>query len=578
MKRFNRSILVKLIFTFITVGLILSFALIVVQSRMFLHVLYEQQDLAMQDTARYAVEYVDSLLREVKNACIQLSYIPELNSGDRDAIGKSLQAYIEQSRQCFRRTYYVDANRRMYSSVEVALEVLQKTMNYDIPLQLADATPANGNAALSDLYRSSMITANTIAVSRRNALGGTAIAELDLNEVEKHILNALGASEVDYVLTTGTGNVICRRLPGNVSETEILARCNTENEHRIAFSANGGAPFRLYTARAFRQSNWKLYFILDESSVYDSLWQLIRYTVGISALLMFAMVMILSTVASHFVNPIRRLSAHLKEINGEDGYGQFKPLKREDEVGELSENIGSMLKRIDIITRKQTAEQQQRFDAELHVLQNQLNPHFLYNSLNMLSALAIQGRSDQIPPAVSALVHILLMGTDKVGPAVTLNEELRSTQEYMRIMRLRYGDRFELNVSAPEELRACYVPKLILQPIIENSVFHGMSTIEDGGLIFIEATLDKDVLMVNVTDNGCGMNTEKTAALLDNHQSGEIKSTGLINTDARIRLYFGEGYGLTVNSALGVGTHVSVRLKLIKTMEEWEEIVHENRA
>lgn len=409
-------------------------------------------------------------------------------------------------------------------------------------------------------------------------MGGTAIAELDLNEVEKHILNALGASEVDYVLTTGTGNVICRRLPGNVSETEILARCNTENEHRIAFSANGGAPFRLYTARAFRQSNWKLYFILDESSVYDSLWQLIRYTVGISALLMFAMVMILSTVASHFVNPIRRLSAHLKEINGEDGYGQFKPLKREDEVGELSENIGSMLKRIDIITRKQTAEQQQRFDAELHVLQNQLNPHFLYNSLNMLSALAIQGRSDQIPPAVSALVHILLMGTDKVGPAVTLNEELRSTQEYMRIMRLRYGDRFELNVSAPEELRACYVPKLILQPIIENSVFHGMSTIEDGGLIFIEATLDKDVLMVNVTDNGCGMNTEKTAALLDNHQSGEIKSTGLINTDARIRLYFGEGYGLTVNSALGVGTHVSVRLKLIKTMEEWEEIVHENRA
>ena len=92
MKRFNRSILVKLIFTFITVGLILSFALIVVQSRMFLHVLYEQQDLAMQDTARYAVESVDSLLREVKNACIQLSYIPELNSGDRDAIGKSLQA------------------------------------------------------------------------------------------------------------------------------------------------------------------------------------------------------------------------------------------------------------------------------------------------------------------------------------------------------------------------------------------------------------------------------------------------------------------------------------------------------
>lgn len=553
MKRFNRSILAKLIFTFITVGLILSLALIVVQSRMFLHVLYEQQDLAIQDTARHAVESVDLLLQEVKNACIQLSYMSELNSGDRDAVGKALQAYIEQSRQCFRRTYYVDANRRMYSSAEVALEVLQKTMNYDIPLRLADATPTNGSAVISDLYRSSMITANTIAVSRRNTLGGTAIAELDLNEIEKHICNALGASDAGYVLTTDTGNVICRSLPDGVSTEKILMNCDAENERWTAFRTNEGVPFRLYTACTFKQSAWRLCFVIDESSVYGSLWQLIRYAVGISALLMLAMIVILSTVALHFVIPIRKLSAHLKEISGEDGYRQYKPLKRGDEIGELSESIGLLLKRIDSITRRQTAEQRQRFDAELHALQNQLSPHFLYNSLNMLTALAIQGKSDQIPPAVSALVHILLMGTDKVGPAVTLNEELRSVEEYMRIMKLRYGDRFELNISAPEELAACYVPKLILQPIIENSVFHGLSTIEGGGLIFIEATQNGEALTINITDNGCGMNTEKIAELLGSRQSGDVKSTGLMNTDTRIRLYFGEDYGLTVNSALGVG-------------------------
>ena len=115
----------------------MAFGLMIVQGRLHFNVLYEKQRVEYEELSRNASDAIDSLLQEYKNAIIQLSYVQELNSGDRDAVGKTLKNYLSRSLQGFRKLYYVDAGGRMYSDSEVVLETLQKTMNYDVPLKLA---------------------------------------------------------------------------------------------------------------------------------------------------------------------------------------------------------------------------------------------------------------------------------------------------------------------------------------------------------------------------------------------------------------------------------------------------------
>ena len=128
-----------------------------------------------------------------------------------------------------------------------------------------------------------------------------------------------------------------------------------------------------------------------------------------------------------------------------------------------------------------------------------------------------------------------------------------------------------------DELRDLLVIKLVLLPIIENSVYHGLVQTGREGLIIIEAYVEDDMLMISVMDNGCGMDENKAEKLLSGNQDSEIRSTGLANTDARIKLYFGDDYGLSVRSRVGIGTRIIISLPIIRTIEEWEAKSNENR-
>ena len=141
----------------------------------------------------------------------------------------------------------------------------------------------------------------------------------------------------------------------------------------------------------------------------------------------------------------------------------------------------------------------------------------------------------------------------------------------MRIMSLRYGDQLDLSISVPDADKQCLVPKLILQPIIENCFFHGFSQQSAHALIVIESCMEDGDLCLTVLDNGIGIPSERLEHLFDEKQTGNLKSTGLINTDTRIRILFGPRYGLRIHSQAGVGTKAKIRLPRMISREEWEE-------
>ncbi len=576
MTKLRHSIVIKLLSAFLIAGLFMACVLILVQGKMFFNVLYDRQRTEYEELSRNISDAVDSLLQEYRNAITQLSYLPDLNSGDRDKVGKLLNDSLSRTVQGFRKLYYVDANRNMYSSSEVVLETLQRTLNYDIPLQLASATPTNGAAVLSDVYRSSMITANTIAVSRRNPSGGTAIGELGLDTIEDQIKLVCGTRNVNYLLLSGTSRPICSNLPAHVASAEIVSRLNGSEKEWIDYTGEDRVRYRLFSSNGFKKSDWKLVIIIDETLAYSSLFLLLRTNLGISALLMVSMIAVLAVIAWHFIKPIRMLSVSIQGSEKPQAE-TFLREQRRDEIGDLSRSIGAMLHRIDQMTETQSEIQQKRFEAEKRALQNQIAPHFLYNSLNMLSSLALSGRQDRIPMAVSALVHMLLLSTEKTAPYDTLSDEVKCAAEYMDIMRLRYEQKYELSINVSEELKGLLVLKLLLLPIIENSVYHGLVQTGRDGLVIIEAYTEDNMLIISVMDNGCGMDEDTAGRILRENTGTELRSTGLVNTDARIKLYFGDEYGISVRSRVGIGTRITISLPIIRTTQEWEERSNENR-
>ena len=575
MNSFRNSLMGKLVLSFIVAGVIFTCCTTYVLQNMFIRVLYKQQESAYEGTVRHVMDYIDLVVYELKSTCNQASYLPSFSSEDRNEIAQSLQNFLNQNSEGVRRWYYIDDQGQMYSSHQVILEVLQKTMDYDLPRRIASDAPRNGSVALSDVYRSSMITDHTIAVYRRitgSGASGTVMAEISLEHLADKVNNAFGVQSVNYVLFSGQGNRICQNLNQAIAEMEEDVGKEPLLPGWSEFHTENGMHLRVYTTSGLKQCDWQLMLIVDETQAYNSLSRLV-YTILLACILLLSgLVISLVILAGHFVRPIRRLSQQMEEIDMEGGtIAPFEPIRTKDEIGDLSGSIGRMLDRMRTMMANQREIERHRYESELKALQHQFSPHFLYNTLNMLSSLVISGKADQVPAAVSALVHILLMGTDKIGPAITLEEELRCSEEFMRIMSLRYGDQLDLSVNVPEADKKCLVPKLVLQPIIENCFFHGFSQQSAHALIVIESCMEDGDLCLTVLDNGIGIPSERLEHLFDEKQTGNLKSTGLINTDTRIRILFGPRYGLRIHSQAGVGTKAKIRLPRMISREEWEE-------
>ena len=279
------------------------------------------------------------------------------------------------------------------------------------------------------------------------------------------------------------------------------------------------------------------------------------------------------------VLPIRAFHAHVRTIHQGDRREMRKPLRLTGcrEMRELSDEFNGMLAQI-VSLEEQLVKTVgslyesdiQRQKAEIAHLRSQINPHFLYNTLESIKGLAGKYNVPQIADIATAIGKISRYSI-KGTAAVPLSEEMEIADAYLRIQKMRFGQRFDAIISIPEACRHCLVPKMLLQPLAENAIIHGLEDRQEGTL-YISARKEQSDLLITVQDDGTGIPPERLRDIqrqLDDPPK-DARHVGLSNIHQRIRLSFGEAYGLALESAPQGGTKVIVRLPVLQPAKKEE--------
>ena len=286
-------------------------------------------------------------------------------------------------------------------------------------------------------------------------------------------------------------------------------------------------------------------------------------------LLTIAMIWYAVRVTRRITGPIGALSTKAQQF----GEGHFDAAPVETHITELQtldNGFDEMARRIDALMDKQRQDQQSLHRAELELLQAQINPHFLYNTLDSIAILAESDRSEDVVNMVTSLSTFFRNSLNKGEDIISLDAECKQVTSYLEIQQIRYSDILRYEIHIPDELMDCQVPKLILQPLVENALYHGIKNRRGMGTITVTGRCDGDDLLLQVTDNGAGMDEEQVRVLLAGIYEDRHTGLGLVNVHKRIRLYCGEPYGLSFESQVGKGSTVSVRLPQTRIPEKEE--------
>lgn len=265
-------------------------------------------------------------------------------------------------------------------------------------------------------------------------------------------------------------------------------------------------------------------------------------------------------------SPIREVTTAMQLAQGGDLSARVG-FERPDEVGALAGGFNLMIERISGLMDRVAAEQQELAMAEVRNLQAQINPHFLYNTLDSIVWLALSERKDDVVTVTRALTRLFRRSLSGGSDVVPLRSEIEHIESYLTIQAMRYLDRFTYSINVPDDLLEVQVLKLVLQPLVENAIYHGIKPSPQGGHITVTAVATATVLEIAVRDNGVGMAKEELKAvrqMLDTSETGEFagEHIGVHNVHRRLQLVYGKEYGLRYESSFGTGTVATLRLPI----------------
>lgn len=347
----------------------------------------------------------------------------------------------------------------------------------------------------------------------------------------------------------------------------------------------GGTLLFMYQSSTF--TGWRTVGVFPTRDSISEVRQIQFYVVsfvfvvclfGLSASLWFS---------RSIAQPIFRLMSYMRRAET----GNLRPGRwsdRADEIGMLGNSYNRMLVQIrQLISLNELRERQKR-DAEMRSLQEHIKPHFLYNTLDTIHWMARKEGAEDVSGMVGALSRLFRIGLSKGQDYIPLHSEIEHMTSYLQIQQTRYRDRLQYTLNIPEELRDLFVLKLLLQPLIENAIYHGIKGRRGPGHIRVEARLEHNRLLLTVQDNGAGMSNERLAemqqlleaplASLEASSPGTTgKSYGMLNVQARLRLSFGDEYGIVLESQEGEGTSVTIIHPLIRELPPTKQINNEER-
>lgn len=377
----------------------------------------------------------------------------------------------------------------------------------------------------------------------------------------------IGAHGYCYV-TDNAGNLVY-----HPQQQLIFSGLKSENTEEILSMKDGNAVKRdrIYSVKTMSDNGWRVVGISFTADMINSkimdVYQNVVLLVCIGILILIVVVIAVSNRVS---KPVRELTAAMERFEKEAEQFEYIPVNGVYEVERLSLSFDHMVLKIKQLMNKIIDEEKTLRKTELKALQSQINPHFLYNTLDSIQWMCEKGETEKAIIMVSALAKLFRISISKGKEMITVEQELSHVRNYLIIQSYRFKNQFVYNFDVDESLLGYYCNKITLQPIVENAVIHGVNGLCDEGEITISVKDMGDEIVMKIADNGIGMTKEQCEKIIKHDESGNF-GIGIKNVNDRLKIYFGEEYGLKIESELDEGTTVTICIPKITEEDLREE-------
>ncbi len=361
---------------------------------------------------------------------------------------------------------------------------------------------------------------------------------------------------------------------GLVQENNQEAATYEDGDHTEKFADKE----RVVIVKTVGYTGWKLVSVTPVTEFNVNLHQIRFFTIMIAAISILLILFGNVIVSSRVTDPIRKLEHSIKYLE-EGNLDTDIYIGGTHEIRHLGRTITSMVRQMRKLMDDMVAEQQEKRKSALDALQSQINPHFLYNTLDSVVWMVESERYQEAISMVTALANLFRISLSKGKNIIFIRDEIAHAKYYLDIQKVRYKNRFEIKIDVDPAIEDCCTIKLIVQPLLENAIYYGVEHMDGEGEITLRGYEDGNDVCIEVIDNGMGIPKENIALLLTDdtrvHKKGS--GIGLRNIDQRIKLYFKGDYGLTIESELDEGTTVRIRLPKLYYSEVYKEVQDEEK-
>ena len=409
----------------------------------------------------------------------------------------------------------------------------------------------------------------------------TMISPLHLDGSERWVALDISCSNISaYINGVGIGQrgyCFLMDVDGNIvyhpQQQLIYSDLKSENTELIAALEDGDhiEGNVIYTIQTLSNARWRVVGVsFVQEIITESLWELGRILLLAAVVILVAMLLISALLSRALSRPIQSLAEAMEQFEQNADEFTYTPVGGVREVQTLSESFSHMVLRLQRLMGTVRDEQINLRKTELRALQAQINPHFLYNTLDSISWMCEQGKNEEAVLMVNALARLFRISISRGHELIPIRSELQHAESYLQIQSHRYRNQFTYSFDVDEDCLDYLCNKITLQPIIENAIYHGINGLVDDGEIVVSVKSEGEDVILTVSDNGSGMSEEQIAAIMSKERSDHT-GIGIKNVNDRLKIYFGAAYGITIDSVPDEGTQVHIRMPKLREEAEHEK-------
>lgn len=392
---------------------------------------------------------------------------------------------------------------------------------------------------------------------------GILLIDIRYSSLEQILENITLGNQGYLYMISNDGELIYHPKMQLIGTGQIEENIDTAARYRDgSYQERYGGERREVSVKSVGYTGWKLLSVTPEKGLPLNNLKMRLFVVFVLAAFLLVLVLTNTFISSRITIPIQKLERSVNAIEAGDLDTEVY-MGGSYEIRHLGRSIGDMAKRIKTLMEDIVTEHESKRKSEFDTLQSQINPHFLYNTLDIIVWMIENEQKQEAVKVVTSLARFFRISLSKGKSIITVRDELEHVRNYLTIQQMRFKNKFVYTIEAGEDVMDLVSLKLMLQPLVENAIYHGMEFMDGDGEICVEVRREDDELWFWISDNGLGMTAEQAAGLLDekHHVSSKRGSgIGVKNVNERIKLYFGEAYGLQIQSEPDEGTRVSIHL------------------